>query len=153
MEYAEIIHSLFLGPKPAEKDFDELKKVGITAVLCLLEDQEGAQKIKDLCQKYQLLYHQIPIPDAFHGGLPTPSQILEAVSKINEWLTTHHKVYVHCYEGRGRSPLLVTAYLCLKGNRLYAAINCVKRSWPRADPNAEQIEVLCKLLKNKNTTC
>ncbi len=135
MQYAKITEELFLGPKPNAKDIAELKTKGITSILSCLEPREVTLTITETCRKEGLLWTQVPIPDAFYGKIPTCEQIFQAVDQLEAWLSSGQKVYLHCFEGRGRSPLIAMAYLTLKREkRIVEAIYQVKKAWPLTDP-------------------
>lgn len=153
MKYGKILEKLIIGPCPDDDKILELKKMGMTAILSILnnDDPIKPETVERMAKSNGLIWANVAIRDAFYKGIPTAEKIKEAVDKIEEWLSNNHKIYLHCLVGQGRSPLIATAYLCMKKNeRFFSAIAKVKNSWPIADPNIKQIRVLLELLDDAN---
>ena len=143
----EVAKQIYIGSCPNESDIVRLKEHGFTAVLTVMESFEGTSSIKRCAQELDMEWAEAPIKDSFYRGIPTPDQIKEAVEILARWSKEGHKIFIHCQEAVGRSPLIAIAYRCLhESERLVAAISAVKQAWPRSDPNSKQIGALCELL-------
>jgi len=143
----EVAKHIYIGSRPSESDLAELKSQGFTAVLTIMESLEGTSMIERCTQELDMEWAEVPIKDSFYHGVPTSDQIKEAVKILARWSKEGHRIFIHCQEAVGRSPLIVIAYRCLQeSERLVAAISAVKQAWPRSDPNSKQIGALCELL-------
>lgn len=105
-DYTQITDNIFIGSDLCKgmscpihgADFE---KLGILVELNLsVEKKETPPDGIDI-------YSWIPVPN---GYAPTTSQFDIGTSIINEAVMHDKKVYVHCKNGHGRSPLMVAAY-------------------------------------------
>ena len=69
----------------------------------------------DLMQQYYeargMTAIHFPIEDFNHEDLL--NKLFEGATKLNDLVSSGHKVFVHCTAGMGRAPACVLAYLCL----------------------------------------
>lgn len=99
---------LAVGSAPyAERHIKLLKDYEIRGVLSLCDQKEVA--FSALLEK-NFRHCYFPIPDHSYGIDPSIEQVLEALKKIYE-LRDFGPVYVHCYAGVERSPLICMAWL------------------------------------------
>lgn len=133
-EYNQIDESIFLGTNSCcETHFSkDLIDKGVTADLSLegerLDRPHGVDE-----------YLWVPTPDQ-HA--PKLTQLKIAVSFIDAVVSCGEKVYVHCMNGHGRSPLAVAAYYVFKGMNPEEAISKVKEKRPEIHLNDEQLNAL-----------
>ena len=140
---------LWVGPAPGPEDLAELEVLGITAVLSVIHPTDGYDLPASIRQRFTC--DRLPIVDALRGGVPTVEDLANGVEILRRWRREGHRIYLHCLEGKGRSPLVAMAYLVVGNNeernsrkhRLTSVIAHVKRARPIADPNIFQIKVLC----------
>ncbi len=122
----------------------QLRREGITAVLCLNEEQE--QPVPEDIQN-GFLWQRVAIPDGFTGGVPSEAQFGEALKILNRWQRKGHVVYVHCLAGVGRSASICCLYVAQKqGLSLEDAIAFVKEQHHYASPDKHQVKVMQQYL-------
>lgn len=67
---------------------------------------------------------------------------LESLAKGVEFMQRHIKkggsVYVHCWQGEGRAPTMMAAYLISEGMTADQALNLIQKNRPQARPNKFQ---------------
>ena len=96
------------GGGVAPRRYGVLADLGFTAALSLQESYEDGPEHQEMPPGFTQA--QVPIRDGIVGGIPSVDQIAEAVEKLHG-LLDNHVVYVHCFAGVGRSPLVCAAYL------------------------------------------
>lgn len=121
-EYNYITDGIYIGTNQCcQTHFDErLKKEGITADISLEEDRLDAPFGVDF-------YIWIPVKN--HTP-PSPDQLEFGVSTLEKLVTMGKKIYVHCKNGHGRAPTLVSAYLVRKGKSPEEAETFIKSKRP-----------------------
>ena len=134
--------TLAVGAAPTR--YEVLERLGFSAALSLQESREGGPEHNEIPRDFTRV--QVPIRDGVVGGVPTVDQVETAVTALRD-LLADHVVYVHCYAGVGRSPLVCIAYLA----RFHAmsaseAIRFVQRQHPNADPTNGQLSTLKQFL-------
>ncbi len=108
----------FVGPYPIagmgepwhsyqDQTFALLKQAGIGAVLTLTEDDPFGQAYTDA----GFLHLHEPIDDAYP---PDPPALERALAFIDSALAQNHGTAVHCLEGRGRTGVVLCAWLAKK---------------------------------------
>lgn len=107
-DFDEIIDGIFLGRMPRhEKDLALLKTSGIVALIVLNEEWELKMNLEEVRkQGFELLH--LSTPDYF---APSPREIQEGVLYLKKCIEEKKKVYTHCFAGKGRSALIVLAYI------------------------------------------
>ncbi len=118
----------------------QLRRQGITAVLCLTEVAEQAVPPEI---PHNFVWERIPIPDGATGGIPTEEQFSQALKVIHRWQRKGHVIYVHCLAGVGRSASVCS--LCIVQSQNVAlddAIAFVKQQHAFASPDPHQIRVM-----------
>lgn len=142
-DYSWILDAkLAVGAAPTR--YEVLERLGFSAALSLQESREGGPEHNEIRRGFTRV--QVPIRDGVVGGVPTLDQVETAVTALRD-LLADHVVYVHCYAGVGRSPLVCIAYLA----RFHAmsaseAIRFVQRQHPNADPTNGQLSTLKQFL-------
>jgi protein-tyrosine phosphatase len=141
---------LAVGSFPnATTSISKLRRYGVTAVLSLTEDHERLVPDDVL---HSFLWHQVPIPDGFKGGIPTEEQFDQALQILDRWYRKGHVVYVHCLAGVGRSASVCSLYLAARqGMSLTEAIAHVKAQHSYANPDTNQVAVMQKFLTSSLT--
>ncbi|KAI8066268.1 protein-tyrosine phosphatase-like protein [Gilbertella persicaria] len=108
-EIQEIVPGLFLGPFSACRQVDELKRLGITHIVCFVDETEARLfRTENLAHYFK--YQQFIVSDSNLQNLihffPNTSQYFHHV--ITE---LGSKVLVCCNGGMSRSPTFVVAYV------------------------------------------
>ena len=122
----------------------QLRRQGITAVLCLTEEAERAVPPEIL---HNFVWERVPIPDGAAGGIPTEDQFSQALKVLNRWQRKGHVVYVHCLAGVGRSASVCSLHLVQSQHLdLGEAIALVKQQHAFAAPDPHQVRVMQSFL-------
>ena len=135
----KIDDNLFLACRLFPSDMPELKRNGIKAILDVTAEFDG---LDWSANGEDLAYLNLPVLD--HQS-PLPEQLVQAIN----WIKAHTEsggVVVHCALGRGRSVLIVAAYLLSQNadwtvDKALDAIHCVRKT---AGLNREQLKSLKK---------
>jgi len=111
MNYAVILPTLRVGPNPVdEQDFEELKELGITAILSLQSAEDVAPgRDRARAASLGLVHRNIAILDFDCEDLQ--KKLPRCVEILDELLKAGHSVYMHCTAGVSRSPTVAAAYL------------------------------------------
>jgi protein-tyrosine phosphatase len=119
---------------------DVLKKENITADISLEENHLDTPFGVDI-------YVWIPVVD---GMAPTQDQLSFGAESIQKLVNQGKKVYVHCRNGHGRAPTLVSAFLIQKGYNPKDAIDLIASKRPSIHLHKIQKETLRKYYESLN---
>ena len=117
----EIVPGLVLGGIPLENynHLQQLKERGIDAVYAILEDYEAnsqtfcsAPVLENDWKEAGIAYYRLSCEDMKAMSL---KDLMKAIEWIHQQILSGKKVYVHCKAGRGRSAMVVAAYLMRYG--------------------------------------
>ncbi len=104
----EISPGLFIGRRLLPSDVHLLESLKIDAILDVTSEFNSLQwSVSDS----EMTYLNIPVLD--HQS-PNQQDIIKAINWINKHRNSNKSVLVHCALGRGRSVLIVAAYLLAK---------------------------------------
>ena len=103
---------LFLGCRMSNKHVALLNENQIDAILDVTAEFDGLD-----WTAYQEDYRYLNIPVLDHTS-PTSEQLVLAINWLNQQISEGKNVVVHCALGRGRSVLVVAAYLLAKDPNL-----------------------------------
>lgn len=101
----KISNNLFLACRLFPSDIQTLKDNNIKAILDVTAEFDGLDWSSN---SEELNYLNIPVLD--HQS-PTPEQLIHAINWITTHLNNNSGVVVHCALGRGRSVMVMIAYL------------------------------------------
>ncbi|MFD3321958.1 diacylglycerol kinase family protein [Alteromonas macleodii] len=104
--------NLFLACRMSGKHVSLLNENNIDAILDVTAEFDGLD-----WTAYQEDYRYLNVPVLDHTS-PTPEQLLLAINWLNQQISENKNVVVHCALGRGRSVLVVAAYLLAKNPNL-----------------------------------
>ena len=100
--FGQMDDRFYRGGRPKEKDFADLKALGIRTVIDLTDN---TPKEKGFVEAQGMRYVNIAIPDKQD---PTDAQIAEFLKVVNDPATG--KFYVHCAGGRHRTGVMGAVY-------------------------------------------
>jgi protein-tyrosine phosphatase len=127
-----------------EKEIRELKKKGITNVVCLVEEHElpfrNVKEYEEILSKYGIELKHFPIKDFY---APSLEYLIKIIKYIDEKIKENKKVLVHCYGGLGRTGTIVASFLVYyKKISAEEAINYVRRIRPGSVESYYQEEIV-----------
>lgn len=139
----EIAPNLFLGCRLFPSDIDHLTNSGVCAILDATSEFSG---LNWSAHDSNLAYLNVPILD--HSS-PHREDLNEAVNWMSHHIDNGRGVVVHCALGRGRSVLIVAAYLLASGkfDSVDEALSFINKIRGTAQLNDGQYKKLCKLHK------
>nr|WP_136250458.1 diacylglycerol kinase family protein [Ningiella ruwaisensis] len=105
----KIEDGLFLACRLFPSDIEELQRLKVKAILDATAEFSGMNWSAD---DKNLAYLNIPILD---HQVPKEKDLLKAINWIGNQLQSDRNVVVHCALGRGRSVLIMAAYLIASG--------------------------------------
>lgn len=140
LDYNYIIDGIYIGTNQCcvMGLADVLKKEGITADISLEENRLDAPFGVDV-------YLWIPVVD--HEA-PTQEQLSFGAESIERLIAQERKIYIHCKNGHGRAPTLVSAYLIRKGYEPQKAIEFIASKRKGVHTHKPQEEALQKYYEN-----
>ena len=130
--------NLFLACRMSGQHVDLLNENDIAAILDVTAEFDGLDYTA-LREDYQ--YLNIPVLD--HTS-PTSEQLIHAINWIDQQIAAGRNVVVHCALGRGRSVLVVAAYLLAKDSSLTVdkAMQSINQIRETARLNKKQLSAL-----------
>ena len=121
--FTKITEHLWLGGAPTyERDYEFVRDSGIGAVLDMRYEREADL---DFYQKHDINYKKVKVLDV---GVPTVEQTQDAVAFVRENVEEGRPVLIHCAKGRGRSGIILMAYLMRYHNMTFEDA----RAWVKA---------------------
>ena len=104
--FSQVRPNLFLGGAPTYgRDFDELLRLGITAVVDMRAERSGEPAF---FHEHDIAHRQYRVPDV---TVPGEDVLTDAVDWITARIAEGRIVLIHCAKGRGRSATVLAAYL------------------------------------------
>ena len=137
----EIRPNLYLACRLFPNDVDYLKSNGVGAILDATSEFSG---LNWSANDDNLAYRNVPILDHM---APHANDLLEAINWIQNQLDNNKGVVIHCALGRGRSVLIMAAYLVASGtcNNVDDALNYINKIRGTANLNKAQYKKLSKI--------
>ncbi len=130
--FTRITPQLFVGGQYSRKGWAKLARRGITAAVSLRAeyDDRGEGFLPPR-------YLHLPTVD---NHAPTLDQLGQGIHFINDELQRGGQVYIHCWEGVGRGPTMLAAYLVSTGMKPSEAWAKIRAIRPFIRPTVEQIK-------------
>lgn len=123
--------------KPTLEEIAELKSAGIGAIVSVMDDPSNL----DLYEQVSLPYCWLPTKG---GTAPSPEQIQDLQTFIEQQNQLGHAVAVHCTSGNRRTGTVLAAYLICAGSSFDDAMQVIQT----ANPNAELREAQTNFLRH-----
>ena len=131
--FCRVTGELWIGGQPRGAGMKTMRTHGITAVVNMRSEYDYPK----LAKIHELKYLRLPTDD--HGA-PTLRDLAKGVEFITGEIDGGGKVYVHCWEGIGRSAAMAAAYLVSRGSSPDDAWKKIRRVRPFIRPTPAQIK-------------
>ncbi|MGD1698533.1 dual specificity protein phosphatase family protein [Dapis sp. BLCC M229] len=124
--------------KPMPEELPELQKLGIGAIVSVMDDPSNLE----FYQQANLPHLWLPIKG---GTAPSPEQIKQLQDFID---SQNHAVVIHCSSGRRRTATILAGYLINSGASYDDALKTILTANPEIDLRESQSSFLRDLAKN-----
>jgi atypical dual specificity phosphatase len=138
--FTQISDDLWLGGAPTYlRDYEFLRENGIGAVLDMRWERSADL---DYYNTHDIHYQKVKV---FDVGVPTLAQMEDAVAFVRENVEAGRPVLIHCAKGRGRSGVVLMAYLMRYEGMTFEAA----RDWVKAKRSLLKQEMRHKIAAEK----
>ena len=93
-----------------EDEMNQLKEKGIKHVISIMEPWEWKYDTNNFTLDDTFTQHFFSVPDCLSPGIEYINECVKLINTIKETYPEDH-IYIHCYYGRGRSAVMIYAYL------------------------------------------
>lgn len=121
--------------KPTAEELPELQGLGIGAIVSLLDDSSNLE----LYEQVHLPYLWLPTQG---GTAPSPEQVQDVQTFINDQNRLGHGVAVHCTNGKRRTATILAAYLIGAGSGYDTAMQTIRTANPGVELRDAQSDFL-----------
>ena len=125
-----------------DEDVYCLKNLGIDAIVDVRSEYCDN---KELIEKLGLEFLHVDIDD---GYIPSLEQLRKIFNFVEPLLDRKKKIFIHCQNGYGRSPLVVAAILAKRGCTISEAVSLLEEKYPKASFSLNQQNFIYIELKN-----
>ncbi len=138
---------LLVGEAPQNKEnLNLLKKYNIKSILCLCDENEF-QLNDEILNNFK--FTRVVLPDHKNNRSITFTEIRKSLSTLINFLK-EGKVYIHCFAGLERSPLICMGYLMYSKNiTLIESLEYLMSVNPGTSPMQRNLDQLEKFFFNK----
>ncbi|MCH1919718.1 dual specificity protein phosphatase family protein [Shewanella sp. A3A] len=142
---SEITPELFLGSRLIYSDLDDLKQRGISAIWDVTAEFDAIPAA--MLEEAGINYLNVPVLD---HDVPTTAALRRALQWMSRQQRLGRKTLVHCALGRGRSVLMVAAWLLTQDTdvTLTDVLKTIKKHRDSISLNARQIKLLQTLWRS-----
>ncbi|MCU0464368.1 MAG: dual specificity protein phosphatase family protein [Anaerolineae bacterium] len=131
--FSWITPDILLGGQPARRLRADLSSFGVMGVVNLREEYDYAEEIVAATMPFKYLY--LPTRD---NTAPTLEHLEQGVQFMRDVVGQGGKLYIHCWEGLGRGPTMVAAYLVSLGHTPDEAWQIIRKVRPFVRPVPSQ---------------
>jgi dual specificity MAP kinase phosphatase len=131
--FCRITKDLWIGGQPRGAGMRTLRARGITAVVNMRSEYD----YPELAKLHELKYLRLPTDD---NGAPALDDLAKGVRFIADEIGGGGRVYIHCWEGIGRSATMAAAYLVSMGSTPGSAWKKIQRVRPFIRPTEPQLK-------------
>lgn len=137
-----VAKGLYLGARLTAADLPQLQQHKITAVLDVTAEFAA---LDGLCLSGDMQYLNIPVLD---HAVPTSAQLKQSVLWLQQQRAAGRRILVHCALGRGRSVLVLAAFLLSRhsSKKTEQALALIKQVRRTARLNRRQLAALHKFV-------
>lgn len=139
-----LVNKLAVGSYPREKkDFEKLKDEGIVSIFSLCNLDEILLNQNEV---NNFIFKNLALPDHKSGRFPTGDEINKSINTLN-FLIEKGPVFVHCFAGIERSPLVCMAWLKINHKlSTYESLQYMMEMNPGTNPLPGQLKILDNLI-------
>lgn len=120
--------SLAIGHKPGGKiSFEGMKQAGVTAVLTLLQEKEGAPAIGKALERVSIEWLWFPFSASKPYEGKQAREVLELFRRMEELLQSGNKIYIHCSAGIHRTGMVTYGFLRYLGQERPTALGSLQK--------------------------
>lgn len=130
--------------KPALEEIAALQAAGVGAIVSVMDDPSNL----DLYEQAGLPYRWLPTKG---GTAPTPEQLQELQTFVDDQNNAGRAVAVHCTSGNRRTGTLLAAYLIQTGSSYDDAMQVIQSANPNAELREAQLHFLKSLAAEPNS--
>jgi len=134
-----ITDSLAVGPALTNIELEQLKDVGIDAIVDVRSEETDNE---DLLKDLDIDFLHINADDRY---CPTRKQLNSIFQFVNPLLEKNKKIFVHCQNGYGRSPLVIISILVNRGMSISDAVSLLYDKHPTASFTPQQEKFIYSL--------
>ena len=143
-KFSWIDKNIAVGSAFDKEDAPKIKQLGIDAIVDVRSEGRDDQKmLEDLGMRYI----HIDVDDRY---APSRSQIRSVFEFVFPFLNQNKKIFVHCQNGYGRSPLVVISILMEKGMSVGDAIQLVSERHTDLAFTPQQEQFIEELLESED---
>lgn len=119
--------ALAIGHKPGGKiSFEGMKNEGVTAVLTLLKENEGAVQIGNQLKKLGIHWEWFPFSASTPHAGDEAIEVHRLFDRLENLLDAGHKIYVHCSAGIHRTGMITYGLLRYLGQEKKEALQMLR---------------------------
>ncbi|MCH2175984.1 MAG: tyrosine-protein phosphatase [Lentisphaeria bacterium] len=104
-----------IGHRPKVKEINSMKSAGVTHILTLLSEKEGALQIQKATKKAEIGWMWLPLPNAKVPDANLDHQIETVFKNCKEVFSDEGSIYIHCSAGIHRTGMITNALLRFLG--------------------------------------
>jgi hypothetical protein len=144
-----LTNELAIGPMPAvSAHWRQLEDAGFRSRFsCCYPEEEAFSPVPSHWRSDSLA-----LPDHRQQERLRPDRLLAAIDAAEALILERGPLYLHCFAGRERSPIVAIGLTARRRSiDVFAAIDWVRRCHPPAAPIYEQLDILEQLLRSGNS--
>ncbi|TAA45008.1 protein-tyrosine phosphatase family protein [Corallincola spongiicola] len=116
LNWLELSHGgIAIGHRPKMKLLKNMQASGVTHIMTLLSEKEGAKEIGRAAEQQGLTWLWLPLPSAEPPAQDRVEAINELFSHCVDALQAQAKIYIHCSAGIHRTGMIAYALLRYMG--------------------------------------
>jgi len=142
IEISWVTEQLCVGKAPQDDDFLYLKRAGIKGIVDVRSEYCDN---KELIERLGMEFLHLEIDDAY---IPKKDDLDKLFEFVIPLLDKKEKIFVHCQNGVGRSPLICVAIMVKLGKEIPDAVRLVEEKHPWTSFNLIQERFIYCELKN-----
>ncbi len=118
--------SIIIGHRPGTRVIRALGRKGVTHVITLMSEAEGAKSIEEAAKEANIVWIWFPMKTGVPPGKKKIPELQRLFMELSIALKSGGKVYVHCSAGIHRTGMIVYAFLRHSGVPLDQARDMLK---------------------------